>query len=430
MLQVLKRKLEKREFLSSLLMILSGTILGQAIFFLSSFVITRIYTPDDFGTAGIYSALISFVLVVASLRYELVIPMVKDDKGALNALALSFLMVCFISICTMLTLFFLKDVLLQIPNFKTISNFFWLLPISIFFMGSYQVLNYWAIRKKFFSAISQTKVTQSIGQVLSYIIIGLKAYGPVGLIIGDIIGKAAGIRTLIKKGLKNSNISANISCGEMWRIMKRYKSFPLISTWSSIFNIAALQIPPIVMVFIYSQGIIGWFVLSQKVIMAPLGIIGQAVSQVYLGQLSKGIRENKSGLEKFFLNVVIKLSIIGLIPIVIILAIGPWIFEIGFGEKWVEAGVYSQYLAPMYLAYFVAFPLSQTLSVLELQKHQLAWDIFRFLGVLFIFYLAKTLVLEPKINLLYYGIFMAVSYAILLTLIYFKLKKLNTITKA
>lgn len=425
MYNLLKSRLQKREFLSSLLTLLSGTILGQIIVFASSFIITRIYSPDDFGLAGLYSSFIAFVLVLASLRYESAIPIAKDDNEAFHLVVLSAIVVVFISTITFLVCYVIEDVIGGINKVSLIGKFLWLLPFSIFCMGFYQVLNYWAIRQKEFGTIAKTKVNQSIGQVTSYVILGVNFSGPIGLIIGDIIGKGAGIKTLLKVTLKNVKLN-KISFNGLYRVMRKYKKFPLISSWSAVINIAALQIPPIIMIAIYNQSIIGWFALSQKVIMAPLGILGQSVAQVYLGQLSSDIRNNKKDLEKFFLRVVKKLFIVGIIPFLGILFLGPWIFKIGFGEQWIESGVYSQCLAPMYLAYFIAFPLSQTLTILELQKHQLIWDGCRFGGVIVIFLLAKDMVWEPKLTLLYYGIFMSLSYIVLLALIYFKLKKVNS----
>ncbi|PEI46378.1 lipopolysaccharide biosynthesis protein [Bacillus pseudomycoides] len=425
MYKVLKNKLAKRNFLSSLLMLLSGTILSQIIVFASSFIIARIYSPNDFGLAGIYGSLLSFVLVLASLKYESAIPIAKNDEEALHLVVLSFIIVCLISSFVFIGIFLLKDIIINLDKVSAIVNFLWVLPLSIFFMGVYQFLNYWAIRKKNFSTIAKTKVNQSIGQVTSYVILGIKFNGPIGLIIGDIIGKGAGIRSLLKSTLKDVNIPKGISVNRLWRVLKQYKKFPLISSWSAVINIAALQIPPIIMVAIYNQSIIGWFALSQKVIMAPLGILGQSIAQVYLGQLSSDIRNNKKGLEQFFLRLVKKLFILGLVPFLGVLLLGPWIFKVGFGEQWIESGVYSQYLAPMYLAYFIAFPLSQTLTVLELQKHQLIWDISRLIGVIVIFFAAKNLFWDPKLTLLCYGMFMAISYIVLLTLIYFKLKNVD-----
>ncbi|MDM5190880.1 oligosaccharide flippase family protein [Bacillus sp. DX4.1] len=425
MYKVLKNRLAKRKFLSSLFMILSGAILGQIIIFASSFIIARIYNPNDFGLAGIYGSLLSFVLVIASLRYESAITIAKNDDDALHLVVLSFIIVCLISFATFISVFLLKDIIVHLDKVNAIANFLWVLPLSIFFMGVYQVLNYWAIRKKSFRTIAKTKVNQSIGQVTSYVILGIKFNSPIGLIVGDIIGKGSGIRTLIKSTLKDVNILTTISAQGLWKVLKRYKKFPLISSWSAVINIAALQIPPIIMIAMYNQSIIGWFALSQKVIMAPLGILGQSVAQVYLGQLSSDIRSKKKGLEKFFLRLVKKLFIFGLIPFLGILLLGPWIFKVGFGEQWIESGVYSQCLAPMYIAYFIAFPLSQTLTVLELQKHQLIWDTSRFIGVIVIFFAAKALFWDPKLTLLCYGVFMALSYIVLLILIYFKLKKLD-----
>lgn len=135
MYKVLKNKLAKRNFLSSLLMLLSGTILSQIIVFASSFTIARIYSPNDFGLAGIYGSLLSFVLVLASLKYESAIPIAKNDEEALHLVVLSFIIVCLISSFVFIGIFLLKDIILNLDKVSAIVNFLWVLPLSIFLWG-------------------------------------------------------------------------------------------------------------------------------------------------------------------------------------------------------------------------------------------------------------------------------------------------------
>jgi O-antigen/teichoic acid export membrane protein len=49
--------------------------LGQAITVLVSPILTRLYTPEDFGVFGVYASILGIVTVVASLRYEYALPL-------------------------------------------------------------------------------------------------------------------------------------------------------------------------------------------------------------------------------------------------------------------------------------------------------------------------------------------------------------------
>src|SRR5262245_43618883 len=71
----IRRRLAERPFLRNVSIMLSGAAAGQMVSILLSPVLTRLYSPQQFGVLSVYSALLAILVVVASLRYELTIPM-------------------------------------------------------------------------------------------------------------------------------------------------------------------------------------------------------------------------------------------------------------------------------------------------------------------------------------------------------------------
>jgi O-antigen/teichoic acid export membrane protein len=70
-----------------------GTALAQGIGIISTPVITRLYNPSDFGLLGVYSSVLTILLVLASLRYEYAIPVPKDSSKAANLLILCLMII-------------------------------------------------------------------------------------------------------------------------------------------------------------------------------------------------------------------------------------------------------------------------------------------------------------------------------------------------
>ena len=62
---------------------------GHQLVVLTSPVLTRLYTPEDFGVLAVYASIVSVLVVVTSLRYELAIPLPADDNTAANLLLLA-----------------------------------------------------------------------------------------------------------------------------------------------------------------------------------------------------------------------------------------------------------------------------------------------------------------------------------------------------
>lgn len=70
----------KSEFSRNVLTLMTGTTITQAIPIAISPILTRIYTPEDFGIFALYMSVVSIVSVVATGCYELAIMLPKKDE--------------------------------------------------------------------------------------------------------------------------------------------------------------------------------------------------------------------------------------------------------------------------------------------------------------------------------------------------------------
>src|SRR5690625_6166022 len=121
------------------------------------------------------------------------------------------------------------------------SAFLYLLPLSLFGLAGYGILNKLAIKKQNYKVIAKTKFTQSLAVGIAQTLLGAFFIKP-GLIIGDVIGRFSGmlkISSIItiddKKEMKK------VSWKSLKEVMIRYKSYPLYSTTSNLLNNVTLD---------------------------------------------------------------------------------------------------------------------------------------------------------------------------------------------
>ncbi len=144
------------------------------------------------------------ISIIASFDYQKVIPIAEDDDSAINVFALSMLILVFFVITTLLLLTFWSNEILSILDSKVLKDYKYLIPIGVFFSGFYDVLLQWTYRVRNYGAITRTKVNQSTFSNLFKVFIGLLRVGPMGLIVGHVLGQSAGITTLARLILKNN----------------------------------------------------------------------------------------------------------------------------------------------------------------------------------------------------------------------------------
>ena len=95
---MLKRFKPKSEFNRNILTLMTGTTIAQAIPIAISPILTRIYTPEDFGIFAIFLAITIIIGSIANGRYELAIMIPKKDEDAINIFALGFIITTSISL--------------------------------------------------------------------------------------------------------------------------------------------------------------------------------------------------------------------------------------------------------------------------------------------------------------------------------------------
>ena len=86
------KKLKIRsDFTKNVLILMTGTTMAQAIPIAVLPILSRLYSPDDFGVLAIFISLSFIFGSIANGRYELAIVLPKDDRSALNIVVLSIL---------------------------------------------------------------------------------------------------------------------------------------------------------------------------------------------------------------------------------------------------------------------------------------------------------------------------------------------------
>src|SRR2546425_10423373 len=100
------RLLPKSEFIRHILTLITGTTIAQAIPLVVTPILTRIYSPQDFGLFALYMSIIAILGVVATGRYELAIMLPEKDEDAINVVYISFIITLATSLITLIVFWF------------------------------------------------------------------------------------------------------------------------------------------------------------------------------------------------------------------------------------------------------------------------------------------------------------------------------------
>lgn len=387
-----------------------GTALAQVIALAAAPILTRIYGPDDFGILGVFTSFLGILAIASTLRYELAIPLARSDDQAAGVVATSLLFTAALSVIVAIAALGVGESILFALNAGQLLPYLWLLPISICIVGSYQTLNYWAIRNNHFGLIAKTKFSQGVASVSTQLGLGLIGIGPLGLLLGQVVGQSAGVMSLARNFPLRS--LQGLTLPLLTATMHRFRRFPYLATPGALLNAATTQAPVLVFAALYGPLVAGLFALTQRIVGLPILLIGNSVNQVFFAEVAGLLKANPAKIAPRFITVAGSLALLAVLPAAALMVFGPQLFSFIFGDEWLEAGRFARMLAPMLILQFSVAPTAH-LNILERQGLNLTWNIVRAALVATAFVLSHTMNLRAHVSVALYAASMSISYLLM-----------------
>lgn len=423
LLRRLQDLLARRPFLKNVSIMLTGSAGGQMVSILLSPILTRLYSPQQFGILSIYSALLAILVVVASLRYELALPLVRREEDAITLMAVC---ICALMLTTaavgLATFTFperLAEALWPVPiNWQHVSSYRGLLVLGYWCLGGYFIALYVATRAGAFRSIAKTRIGQGVVGPVTQIGLALAGAGAPGLLIGSILGQSAGTFGLFYSVISSRGaLLRALTWRRMAEMARRYRRFPLISSWAALIDaVGSNQLLYLLISIYYSARIAGFIFLVERVVSRPLAIVGTSILQVFVGEAGQTVSSDPARLKGRFYQVVLRQFYLAAAWIVLVNIAGALLFPTVFGAEWDEGVIYLQAMSIGYLAQAIVQPVFHTLQILEKQSLAAGWQIGRLLLTTLMFGLGCRFGFEAPWVIAGYSAAQAVACLILLLL--------------
>ncbi len=430
----LRGAMARRPFLKNVSIMLSGSVAGQAVSILLSPALTRLYSPQQFGVLSVYTALLTILVVVASLRYELTIPMAKSDEDAVNLVALCCCVLIATTAAIGIAAFTFPEDWLKVlwPTPIKSSYIAWyrgLFILGFLCLGGYYIALYLGTREGAFKAIARTRLYQGIVGPTSQIGLALAGAGAPGLLMGSIAGQSAGTIGLFQRLFRSRSVTGMVSWRRMWALAKRYRRFPLIASWAALIDSAGgSQLLYLLVTATYSARIAGFIFLAERVVARPLSLVGTSILQVFMGEAGKTAAADPAKLKTRFYQVVSRQFLLAAAWIAVANLAAALVFPKVFGAEWGDAVIFLQAMSVGYLAQAIVLPVFHTLQLLEKQTLAAGWQLGRLLLVAATFTTASQLDLSAPVTIFCYSAVQATACVVLLLLMARSIEKLQQVT--
>jgi len=346
----------------------SGTTAAQVLTIAAAPALTRLYAPHDLGILSLFTAVVALFASAAAWRYDYAIILPRRDAEAANLFGLSCFIVILMAGLAAVVVVVAGDRLSEALGAPDLAPFLPLAPVAVIAIGLYLPLSSWAARRRHYKEVSIAQIVRSIGGTAIQIVLGLLKSGPAGLILGVIMGQLIAGGTLVGQIWRKDGrlIAASLDPKEIWWLGREHSDFPMFSMPSAYLFAVTQTVPAMLLAMCFDPAVAGGYWLASRICQMPIALLGEAVRQVFYERAASQFNRDEGQL-LILAKSTMGLAFIVFVPFAIMILFAPKLFEAAFGEAWVYAGTYSQWLIVPWTVEFICTP---SLTLVPIYSHQ------------------------------------------------------------
>lgn len=369
----------KSKFIRNVLTVASGAAGAHLVTILFTPIVTRLFTPEEFGLLGVFMAIAMVLNPISALTYPTAIVLPKTSNHAIFLARFSIFLSFLIAMVLLVSILILDVIYLGDTEYSRYLNLIYLVPLSMLLSAAIQILLQWLIRHSDYKVVAKYDFLHSIVVNFLKLLFGFIYATGFGLVFAYLLGLFfhASVLVLAVRKSKNSLFgihNLNYNKEESKKVILEYRDFPIYRAPQVLINGLSQSLPILMLATFFGASAAGFYTLAKTVIGLPSALLGKAVGDVFYPEIA---RLNVSGGNIFpqLKKATVMLSIIGVLPFLFVFLYGGELFSVAFGENWKVAGEYSAWLSIWLYFAFVSTVSIQSIPVLGIQREFLIYTV-------------------------------------------------------
>lgn len=342
-----------------------SSVIGHVVTFCSLPLILRIYGPEAFGEYSLILSIGYVLLVVATLKLEVVIPTMQHVSLAARLTSALFVLSLLVGIAVfpvglatyVLTGWKPGHAIAAVPVYGTIAAFVCLL-------SSFLIMRNWLVRIQALFGVTLMQIVRPVGFVVLAIAFGyiwpetapsnglaLLSATAIALLLAVVLGYAQ-VPKRLRRFIWPTRWHRSL------QEVRANTSFLSALSTSQILDLISLQVPLWFTAALYGATPAGWIALAGRIVFLPAMIVGSSLGPVLNRRVSEAYYSKKRLAEQIS-AFLMALGLIGAIGFSLIAILAPWFTDMVFGGKWAGAAptlrVYCFYGFAYFLSATTAF---------------------------------------------------------------------------
>jgi lipopolysaccharide exporter len=374
MLQALIGKLKGSEIVRGVAVLASGTAVAQFVIIATAPILTRLFSPEDYGILGLVVSNSALLALVATLRYDQALLLERDGDSASHLFVLVLVWSVLLSVAAsavgaVLTSAFDPDSAADVYRFLP-----WIGVLTLVTAVN-MVLSTWAIRQKRYRNIAASQILVTATTVAVQLTAGLLGVGIVGLLGGQIAGATFAVVVLGVLAYRSGAFAMlrDFDLRAQWAMAKKHYRFPLYSMPTGLLERGSKRLPVFLLTLFFSPVEAGYYWLCFRLVTLPVRLIGENSRKPYYNQ-ALDLHARGESIAPLFWKTTGALAMFAIPMAGGMILLAPTLFEVAFGEAWQRAGQYAQWLTVATVASTLNMPCLELAPIFRRQGQVLAFQ--------------------------------------------------------
>jgi lipopolysaccharide exporter len=367
--------LKRSPFFKNILVVMSGTAVAQIIAFALTPIISRLFSPSDFGIFGSFYSVLGVISACVTLQYTQAIMLPKTKADAINLFVLSCLSAVVITLLCLATILIAPAFFLNIMKTHSV----WILALlvmAVLVSGLNQSFQAWCVRVKAFKHTSASQVVRAIAANGTQIGFGWFQGGPPGLIFGAVLADIVASINLARVLFSDLRaLRPDIQWVRIKHLAVEYRDFPLYSASQFTINALSQGLPVLLLAQFYGIAVAGAYAFGIRILQVPMNFVLTALRQV-LFQKACETHHQGGKLLPLYIKTTLVLFAMAFLPSLVLFIWSPQIFSWLFGSKWYTAGEFARWLVLWLMFLFCNVPSVLFARILRMQRQFFFFDLF------------------------------------------------------
>ena len=354
--------------------LLSANVVAQVIGLIVYPILTRMYAPEDFGLLNLFLSIGGVLAIISTAEYYYAIVLPKDDRDADAVLGVGLVWLVGTTLLVTLTVLFARPIS-QLFKSPDLASYYWMMPIYVFAMGAWNLLNYWYIRHNKYNPISRYQISQNLLSAGGKLGLGSMGMLQSGMIYAVVI---APLLSCLSSVALSARELLNAIRGLSWNSLRKqagvYRNFPCFVLPRSFVNMLAGQMPVLLLTPFFGAKAVGFLSVAILLGYTPIGTITRAIYQVMYQHTMERVHHNQpiGGIIRQFLLYASALIVPVFVGLWFVLPdLTAWLL----GAEWHLSGEYIRWMLPWLYVSLLSCSINYLFDVFMKQRWGLFFEV-------------------------------------------------------